>query len=69
MIDNIVTNTLLPALSRTILNRTLAKKPVADIAVSVRAGAFTYDWAEGGDPVVSASVAEPERAIAKGAAG
>ncbi|WP_238283008.1 type VI secretion system ATPase TssH [Methylobacterium goesingense] len=46
MIDNIITNTLLPALSREFLNRTLAKEAVADVWVTMGDGTFAYAWNE-----------------------
>ncbi len=44
MIDNIITNTLLPALSRAFLKRSLAKEEVRGVRVGVADGAFTYAW-------------------------
>ena len=44
MIDNIVTNTLLPALSREFLKRTLAKEKLAEAKVTVADGDFSYAW-------------------------
>ena len=44
MIDNIVTNTLLPALSRGFLVRALRQETVAQVRVGVENGAFTYAW-------------------------
>ncbi|MCJ2033855.1 type VI secretion system ATPase TssH [Methylobacterium sp. J-068] len=44
MIDNIITNTLLPALSREFLNRTLAKEAVTDVRVTMGDGTFAYAW-------------------------
>ena len=43
MIDNIVTNSLLPALSRGILTRQLAKEEVTEAKVSVVGGEFVYE--------------------------
>ena len=43
MIDNIVTNSLLPALSRGILNRQLAKQEVSEAKVSIADGEFMYE--------------------------
>ncbi|MEM1046338.1 MAG: type VI secretion system ATPase TssH [Pseudomonadota bacterium] len=43
MIDNIITNTLLPALSRAFLNRALEKEEVNAARVDIADGAFTYD--------------------------
>ncbi|HEY5797547.1 MAG TPA: type VI secretion system ATPase TssH, partial [Bosea sp. (in: a-proteobacteria)] len=42
MIDNIVTNSMLPALSRAILGLQLDKKPLTEAKVSVENGAFAY---------------------------
>jgi type VI secretion system protein VasG len=42
MIDNIITNTLLPALSREFLTRSLAKEEPKEARVSIVDGAFTY---------------------------
>lgn len=42
MIDNIVTNSMLPALSRAILGLQLEKKPLTEAKVSVADGAFAY---------------------------
>src|SRR4029077_16618046 len=44
MIDNIITNTLLPALSREFLVRSLAKEELKEAKVSAENGAFTYSW-------------------------
>ncbi|HUC68975.1 MAG TPA: type VI secretion system ATPase TssH [Stellaceae bacterium] len=43
VIDNIITNTILPALSREILKRTLAREPIQAAKVLVENGAFAYD--------------------------
>jgi type VI secretion system protein VasG len=43
MIDNIITNTLLPELSRHFLNRALEKQDIMSAAVDVKDGAFVYD--------------------------
>jgi type VI secretion system protein VasG len=45
MIDNIVTNSMLPALSRAILGLQLEKKPLTEARVSVADGAFRYHCA------------------------
>ncbi|WP_274627905.1 type VI secretion system ATPase TssH [Arvimicrobium flavum] len=45
MIDNIVTNTLLPELSRHFLNRSLEKQEIASAKVDVADGKFTYEVA------------------------
>ncbi len=44
MIDNIITNTLLPALSREILKRSLAKETLHEARIGVVEGTFTYAW-------------------------
>jgi type VI secretion system protein VasG len=43
VIDNIITNTILPALSREILKRSLAREPITSAKVSAADGAFTYE--------------------------
>ena len=45
MIDAIVTNTLLPAISREVLSRMAADTPLKKIAITVEDGAFAYDIA------------------------
>jgi type VI secretion system protein VasG len=45
MIDNIITNTLLPALSREFLKRSLAKEEVKQAKVTIENGDFAYAWA------------------------
>ena len=42
MVDNIVTNTLLPALSRQILNKAIAGEEIAEARVEVKDGEFGY---------------------------
>jgi type VI secretion system protein VasG len=44
MIDNIITNTLLPALSREFLKRTLAKERTTVSRVTIDNGNFAYGW-------------------------
>jgi type VI secretion system protein VasG len=44
MIDNIITNTLLPALSREFLRRTLAKEKVKAANIGIENGDFAYSW-------------------------
>jgi len=44
MIDNIITNTLLPALSREFLKRSLAKEPITRASVAVANNDFAYEW-------------------------
>ena len=43
VIDNIVTNTILPALSREILKRSLAREQIREAKVSAADGAFVYE--------------------------
>ena len=43
VIDNIITNTILPALSREILKRALAREEIHEAKVSAAAGAFVYE--------------------------
>jgi type VI secretion system protein VasG len=45
MIDNIITNTLLPALSREFLKRSLAKEELKEAKVMIENGDFAYGWA------------------------
>jgi type VI secretion system protein VasG len=45
MIDNIITNTLLPSLSREFLRRALAKEPLAKAIVNIENDDFAYSWA------------------------
>ena len=44
MIDNIITNTLLPALSREFLKRSLAKEEPKEAKVTIDNGDFSYGW-------------------------
>jgi type VI secretion system protein VasG len=44
MIDNIITNTLLPSLSREFLKRSLAKEEITQAHVSIRDNEFAYVW-------------------------
>ena len=44
MIDNIITNTLLPALSREFLKRSLAKEELMDAKVGIQNNEFSYAW-------------------------
>ena len=43
MIDNIVTNTLLPELARHFLNRSLEKEEITSAKVDVKDGKFVYE--------------------------
>jgi type VI secretion system protein VasG len=45
MIDNIITNTLLPALSREFLKRSLARDELKEAKVMIENGDFAYAWA------------------------
>jgi len=42
MVDNIITNTLLPALSREFLRRSMAKEELKQATVSIAEGDFHY---------------------------
>ena len=44
MIDAILTNTMLPAISRELLNRMVVSQPVQRIAVTVTDGNFGYNF-------------------------
>jgi type VI secretion system protein VasG len=44
IIDNIITNTLLPALSREFLKRSLAKEELKEARVTIADRAFSYAW-------------------------
>jgi type VI secretion system protein VasG len=44
MIDNIITNTLLPALSREFLKRSLAKEELKEARVTIENDDFAYGW-------------------------
>ena len=43
VIDNVVTNTILPALSREILKRSLAREEIHHAKISSANGAFVFD--------------------------
>jgi type VI secretion system protein VasG len=43
VIDNVITNTILPALSREILKRTLAREAITSARVGAENGAFVYE--------------------------
>ena len=45
MIDNIITNTLLPALSREFLKRSLAKEELKEARMTIENDDFAYGWA------------------------
>jgi type VI secretion system protein VasG len=44
MIDNIVNNTLLPAMSREFLKRSLAREELKEAKVTIESGDFAYAW-------------------------
>ncbi|MDK9695584.1 MAG: type VI secretion system ATPase TssH [Siculibacillus sp.] len=44
MIDNIITNTILPSLSREFLKRSLDKQEITRASVGIGEGEFTYAW-------------------------
>jgi type VI secretion system protein VasG len=44
MVDNIITNTMLPALSREFLSRSLAKEVPKEARVTIENGDFAYAW-------------------------
>jgi type VI secretion system protein VasG len=44
MVDNIITNTLLPALSREFLRKSLAKEEIAQARVTIENNDFAYAW-------------------------
>ena len=45
MVDNIITNTLLPALSREFLKRSIAKEELKEAKITIENGEFSYSWA------------------------
>jgi len=56
MIDNIITNTLLPALSRGFLTQSLRSEPSTDVHLTIANGDFAYRW----DGDTSAAVPAPD---------
>ncbi len=54
MIDNIITNTILPALSREFLKRSLAKEELTEARVSIENGQFVYAWNGAAHPLAPA---------------
>jgi type VI secretion system protein VasG len=44
MVDNIITNTILPALSREFLKRSIAKEELKEARVAIENGSFAYSW-------------------------
>jgi type VI secretion system protein VasG len=60
IIDNIITNTLLPELSRVFLKSSLAREKLTQARVLIRDGNFAYDWtSEGKAPEVEAAAEAP----------
>ena len=49
MIDNIITNTLLPALSREFLKRSLAREELTHASVAMAGRDFAYEWSSAGE--------------------
>jgi type VI secretion system protein VasG len=45
MIDNIITNTMLPSLSREFLKRAIAKEKLSEAKVTIESDDFAYAWA------------------------
>ncbi|RCW87044.1 type VI secretion system ATPase TssH [Paracoccus lutimaris] len=45
MIDNIITNSILPDLSRQVLSRMVSGEPMSDVTIKVGDGGFAYDFA------------------------
>jgi type VI secretion system protein VasG len=44
VVDNIITNTLLPELSREFLKRSLAREELTEARLSIADGKFAYEW-------------------------
>ncbi len=57
VIDNIITNTLLPALSREFLKRSLAREELTGASVAMRDGQFAYEWHAKADAAASPAAA------------
>ncbi|WP_460450349.1 type VI secretion system ATPase TssH [Alsobacter sp. SYSU BS001988] len=49
VIDNIITNTLLPALSREFLKRSLAREKLTHASVAMAGRDFAYEWSSAGE--------------------
>ncbi len=45
MIDNIITNSILPDLSRQVLNRMVSGNPIASVTIAMDGGALSYSFA------------------------
>lgn len=68
MIDNIITNTLLPALSRGFLTRSLRSEPSTDVHLTIENGDFAYRWAGDTAQASPAPDAAPADQAAEGVA-
>ena len=55
MVDNIITNTMLPALSREFLMRSLAKEELHEARVTIENGDFAYAWSGNAPPQAQAA--------------
>ena len=64
VIDAILTNTMLPQLSVLLLERQLTYEPMANVLVSVRDGAFAYDFDEPAPAVSAPANGHPAPALA-----
>ncbi|HKG82498.1 MAG TPA: type VI secretion system ATPase TssH [Beijerinckiaceae bacterium] len=60
MIDNIISNTLLPALSREFLTRSLNREELTQARVTIENGDFAYFWSESVAPPAPAEKPKPE---------
>jgi type VI secretion system protein VasG len=60
MIDNIITGTLLPALSREFLKRSLAKEEPTAARVTIENGDFAYAWEVGAAGTAASAGTQPE---------
>lgn len=67
IIDNIVTNTLLPALSRQYLQRSLKGEAVDEARVRIEGGAFACTWSGPDDPAPAEAVPETAELLPEGA--
>ncbi|MFD2441156.1 hypothetical protein ACFSS8_15605 [Paracoccus kondratievae] len=45
MIDNIITNSILPELSRQVLSRMVSGQAMSDVTIRIDGGGFAYDFA------------------------
>ncbi|MBL8587039.1 MAG: type VI secretion system ATPase TssH [Methylobacteriaceae bacterium] len=61
IIDNIITNTLLPELAREFLKRSLAREELTEARVAIADGRFAYEWrSKGGAPAAAPAAPAPE---------